>query len=171
METQEQNLPRRATKISLIIFVFIIIAVVGYIAGILVKYGIDIKKADGSVERFQGALEEPYKKDTYGGKTPEETWAMFLDALKKEDIDLAIKYYAVGRTGVPIDEIYTKKQNGQLGEWIHELEGLKKSSREPLEGEANYYYDYFNEEFQQTLSSPVIFYLNPYTKVWKIVSL
>lgn len=171
METQEQNLLRRVTKVSLIIFVFIIIAVIGYIAGILAKYGIDIKKADGSVERFQGALEEPYKKDTYGGKTPEETWAMFLDALKKEDIGLAIQYYAVGRTGVPIDEIYTKKQNGQLREWIHELEGLKKSSREPLEGEANYYYDYFNEEFQQTLSSPVIFYLNPYTKVWKIVSL
>lgn len=172
METQEQNLSRRATKISLIIFVFIIIAVVGYIAGILAKYGIDIKKADGSVERFQGALEEPYKKDTYGGKTPEETWAMFLDALKKEDIDLAIKYYAVGRTGVPIDEIYTKKQNGQLKDWMAELETLEKDEQQPLSKDERYYsYKYYDGETKRYLWSPVIFYLNPYTKVWKIVSL
>lgn len=172
METQEQNLSRRAANISLIIFVFVVIAVIGYIAGILVKYGIDIRKADKSVERFQGALEEPYKKDTYGGKTPEETWAMFLDALKKEDIDLAIKYYAVGSVEVPRDQIYTKKQNGQLKDWMAELETLEKDEQQPLSKDERYYfYNYFNEEFQQTLSSPVIFYLNPYTKAWKIVSL
>ena len=129
-------------------------------------------KWNKQADKFQDALEQPYKDDTYGGKTPEETWGMFLDALKKGDIDLAIKYYAIGRIeGVPTDSLYKKKQNGQLGEWIKELEGLKKSSREPLEGQANYYYDYFDEEFKQIISAPVIFYLNPYTKVWKIVNL
>src|SRR3989338_11270523 len=96
MEISKQELPCQAVKIFFIVFVFILIAVVSYIAGILVKYRLDTRKADKSVERFQGALEEPYKNDTYGGKTPEETWAMFIDALKKGDIDLAIKYYAVG---------------------------------------------------------------------------
>ena len=163
---------KKIIKIIIIAIVFLLIAVVGYVAGNLTKYGLDVRKADKTVERFQGSLEEPYKKDVYGGKTPEETWAMYIDALKNGDIDLAIKYYAVGRIeGVPIDEIYTKKQNGQLQGWIRELEGLKKSNREPLEGEANYYYDYFNEEYNQVLSSPVVFYLNPYTKVWKIISL
>jgi hypothetical protein len=33
------------------------------------------------------------KADKYGGKTPEETYAMFVEALKKEDIDLAVKYF------------------------------------------------------------------------------
>lgn len=161
-------------KIVIVMVVFLVIAVLGYIAGNYVKHYLDIRKADKSVENFQNALEQPYKDDTYGGKTPEETWGMFLDALKKGDIELASKYYAVGVAAagrVPVDRIYKKKQNGELDEWIKELEGLKKSSREPLEGEANYYYDYFDEEFNQILSSPVIFYLNPYTKVWKIVSL
>lgn len=123
-------------------------------------------------DAFQAKLEQPYKEDTYGGKTPEETWGMFLDALKKGDIELAIKYYAVGKIeGLPFDSLYKKQQNGQLEAWIKELEGLKKSDREPLEGQANYYYDYFDKEFNQVLSAPVVFYLNPYTKVWKIVNL
>src|SRR3989338_1604135 len=95
MEISKQELPCQAVKIFFIVFVFILIAVVSYIAGILVKYRLDTRKADKSVERFHGSLEEPYKNDTYGGKTPEETWAMFLDALKKGDIDLASKYFAV----------------------------------------------------------------------------
>ena len=86
---------KKIIKIIIIAIVFLLIAVAGYIAGNLTKYGLDVRKADKMVERFQGSLEEPYKKDIYGGKTPEETWAMFLDALKKGDIDLASKYFAV----------------------------------------------------------------------------
>ena len=42
-------------------------------------------------EEFQMALSKPYREDTYGGKTPEETWGLFLDALKKGDVELASK--------------------------------------------------------------------------------
>ncbi|MEK7131357.1 MAG: hypothetical protein AAB797_01295 [Patescibacteria group bacterium] len=120
-------------------------------------------------DKFQNALEQPYKEDTYGGKTPEETWGMFLDALKKGDIDLASKYYDVAHQEKGKELILKLKQENKLDDWIKELEGLKKSSREALEGEANYYYDYFDEEFKRILSAPVVFYLNPYTKVWKII--
>lgn len=37
--------------------------------------------------------EEFEKKDTYGGKTPEETYQLFLQALEKQDIELASKYF------------------------------------------------------------------------------
>src|SRR3989338_2945348 len=173
MDTSKQELPRQAVKIFFIVFIFILIAVVSYVVGILVKYRLDVRKVDKATERFQSALEEPYKKDIYGGKTPEETWAMYIDALKKGDIDLASRYYAVGRIeGVPIDEIYTKKQNGQLQEWIRELETLKRDEQQFSSYEDSYYfYNYFNEKHNQVLSSPVVFYLNPHTKVWKIVSL
>ncbi len=120
-------------------------------------------------DKFQAALEQPYKEDTYGGKTPEETWGMFLDALKKGDIDLASKYYDVEHQSKAKEMILKIKNDVGLIVWIKELEGLKKSDREPLEGQANYYYNYFDKEFKQVLSAPVIFYLNPYTKVWKIV--
>lgn len=126
-------------------------------------------KWNKQTDKFQAALEQPYKEDTYGGKTPEETWSMFLDALKKGDIDLASKYYDVEHQEKAKEMILKIKNNDGLVVWVKELEGLKKSSREPLEGQANYYYDYFDKEFKQVISAPVIFYLNPYTNVWKIV--
>ncbi len=40
-------------------------------------------------------IQDQYAKDTYGGNTPEETIKLFIDALKKGDIDLAAKYFDV----------------------------------------------------------------------------
>ena len=39
--------------------------------------------------------EKAMKEDTYGGKTPEETLQMFIEALRKEDIELASKYFMI----------------------------------------------------------------------------
>lgn len=50
-------------------------------------YEKEVAKADA-----QRALEA---QDTYGGKTPQETWQMFIEALKKGDTDLAAKYFVV----------------------------------------------------------------------------
>ncbi|MEK7143610.1 MAG: hypothetical protein AAB756_02155, partial [Patescibacteria group bacterium] len=50
-------------------------------------------KTAGEFENYYKNLDEVYKKDTYGGATPEETLALFIDALKKGDTDLAAKYF------------------------------------------------------------------------------
>lgn len=57
-------------------------------------------------------LEKPYKTDKIGGKTPEETFDMFISALKKSDIDLASKYFVI------------QKQ----GDWKKILEGYQKGN-------------------------------------------
>ena len=124
-----------------------------------------------SVDEFQERLEKPYREDTYGGAAPEETWVMFLGALRAGDIELASKYFAVEKQEEYKEILEKTKQENKLNEWIKEMEGLKKSEREALKGQLNYYYDYFDQEFNQVLSSPVIFYLNPLTKVWKILVL
>ena len=46
-------------------------------------------------QRLVSKMEAPYKNDKYGGKTPEETFDLFLDALRKEDVDLASKYFVI----------------------------------------------------------------------------
>jgi len=38
--------------------------------------------------------------DTYGGKTPEETLNLFIEALKKEDLELASKYFVLLATTI-----------------------------------------------------------------------
>ena len=43
----------------------------------------------------QKKLEEAYKKDVVGGRTPEETLELFIAELKKDDLEAASKYYAV----------------------------------------------------------------------------
>ncbi len=44
-------------------------------------------------ERELRKLTKLYKSDHYGGKTPEETLRLFVEALKKKDYKLAAKYY------------------------------------------------------------------------------
>ncbi len=48
-----------------------------------------LKEADRIERKYKAML----KADHYGGKTPEETLDMFVDALKKRDYKLAAKYY------------------------------------------------------------------------------
>ena len=49
--------------------------------------------------RYYAELERQYREDTYGGKTPEETLQLFIDALKSGDIELASKYFVVEERG------------------------------------------------------------------------
>lgn len=121
-------------------------------------------------DKFQAALEQPYKEDTHGGKTPEETWDMFLDALKKGDIELASKYYDVGHQEKGKERIIKLKQENKFDQWLNNLETLKKDPQQPPSKDRLYYsYKYFDAEFKEDLWSSIVFYQNPYTKVWKIV--
>ncbi|MEI6296802.1 MAG: hypothetical protein WCO84_04130 [bacterium] len=59
------------------------------------KYSLEAKIYQERLDNERKELEDAQKADTFGGKTPEETFDMFLDALKKKDIELASKYYNV----------------------------------------------------------------------------
>ena len=166
---------KKIIKIIIIAIVFLLIVVAGYIAGNLTKYGLDVRKADKTVERFQGSLEEPYKKDVYGGKTPEETWAMYIDALKKGDIDLAIKYYAVGDQEKREKFLAEEKQIDSLKLYLEQLSvPLQKDNSLPdfiLANKESAYYYYMVKDLEtgEMIKNTVELYLNPYTKVWKIL--
>src|SRR3989344_2028803 len=69
--------------------------------GFLAVYGAGIYDNSGALRDWWNArkaqneyeaLKKLYEEDTYGGKTPEETLALFIDALKKGNTDLAAKY-------------------------------------------------------------------------------
>lgn len=158
-----------------IIFSFLFIAIAGYVSGNLTKYGLDVRKADNAVNRFQESLEDPYKKDTYGGKTPEETWVMYIDAVKKGDIDLASKYYAVNVQEKRRNFLVEEKQIDDLKLYLEQLSApLQKDESLPdfvlaNKERAHYYYMVKDIETGEMIKNLVEFYINPYTKVWKIV--
>src|SRR3990167_4126944 len=72
---------------------------VAVVVGLLNLGGI-IDKVQGKLtawkyQRLVEKMQAPYKNDKYGGKTPEETFDLFLDALRKEDVDLASRYFVI----------------------------------------------------------------------------
>ena len=56
-------------------------------------------------------LKKLYENDHYGGKTPEETLQLFVEALKKKDYKLAAKYY--------VPEKWDKME-GEMKNWVEE---------------------------------------------------
>ena len=119
---------------------------------------------------WQTNYEKAMKEDTYGGKTPEETLKMFIEALKKEDIELASKYF-VRREDGSYDPKWKEglektKQTGKLAEVVDLL--LKaKPAGSVMEG-------YFGFEIRNTkneLISDINMRFNKYSGIWKIESL
>ncbi|MDD2677944.1 MAG: hypothetical protein PHN95_00815 [Candidatus Pacebacteria bacterium] len=65
--------------------------------------------------------EEKYKGDTYGAKTPEETYQMFLEALKKQDIDSASKYFVLEKQAEYKKLLQAIKDDGKWDEMMADL--------------------------------------------------
>ncbi len=59
------------------------------------KYQRQTQKQYEAYLKWEDNYKTALKNDTYGGKTPEETLKMFIEALKKEDVELASKYFAL----------------------------------------------------------------------------
>ena len=118
-------------------------------------------------DAFQESLRKPYKEDAYGGKTPEETWTMFLDALKKGDVELASKYFVVEKQAQEKQDLQKAKDEGRLEQVIKGFsKPLEKQGGDPSE-KARYIIPFVNKS-GQVEAYPVIFSLNPYTDIWKL---
>ena len=118
--------------------------------------------------------EKAMKEDTYGGKTPEETLKMFIEALKNEDIELASKYFALN-TNEKSEYYLTRneweeglrkiKEEGKLKEVISQLAETKLTFKDE-DGALFKKYDSKGE-----VEVLVEIKLNKYSSVWKIESL
>jgi len=132
------------------------------------------KQVEDNYEKYlesEAKYEEAMRNDTYGGKTPEETLQLFIDALRKEDIELASKYFLLREDGSPdpkwIEALRVKKEAGELQEIVDTLSKAKPDlEARSYEGDFKFYVDdvgepiaYVNMEFNQ------------YSGVWKIESL
>lgn len=128
-----------------------------------------MKKQYAQYEEWQKSYDEAMAADTYGGKTPEETLALFIDALEKEDIDLASKYFMIdeslGRQKW-VDFLTKIKSEGNMKRFAEDLKQAKRGNS--IENN-DVGFVLLNEDnsvgFQFNLK------FNEQTKVWKIESL
>ncbi len=113
--------------------------------------------------------ENAMKNDTYGGKTPQETLDLFIDALKNNDLDLAAKYFILEESGKPDlewnEDLKRMKELNELGLFIDFLSKAKPYPEDRLyEGD----YKFISENDKGELELYIDFEFNKYSGVWKI---
>lgn len=121
---------------------------------------------------------EAMKADIYGGKTPEETLKMFIEALEKGDIELASKYFALD-TNENSEYYLTRK------EWENGLKKIKEENRvkeiidillklqpdKSNQSREDGDYGFAVYDNNGTVEVSLLMKLNKYSNVWKIESL
>lgn len=119
---------------------------------------------DSKAQKYLKDLETAYKNDTYGGKTPEETLALFIDALKKGDIDLAAKYMIIEEQNKILSDLKEAKNSGRFNQIVQNLLSVKLSSKNDN-----------TASFSLTDSNNVLQYQASFVKtpngIWKILDL
>jgi len=120
---------------------------------------------------WQTKYEKAMAEDIYGGKTPEETLKLFIEALEKGDIELASKYFVLRDDGNVdpkwIGGLRTTKEAGKLEETIQIL-----SEAKPDLESRSYERDFKFATYQNgKLVAYINLELNKYSQLWKIESL
>ncbi len=120
-------------------------------------------------DAFTAALQKPFKEDTYGGKTPEETMRLFFEDIKQGDLKKASTLYDANHQSQAYERLQNLQNGQRLEQWINNLHSLEKNKIQAGKKLVSYSYKYFDSDTHQYLWAPLTFYLNPFTNVWKIV--
>lgn len=109
--------------------------------------------------------------DKNGGKTPQETLNMFVDALKKEDVELAASYFMLDDNlsrDKWIETLAIFKEKGLLDDMAGDLGKSKEDIKNRID-ENDYKFNIYNDD--GTVGGWIDMRFNNYSKVWKIESL
>jgi hypothetical protein len=110
-------------------------------------------------------LKAKYENDTYGGATPEETLQLFIDALKKGDVELASKYFVVEKQGEWRTKLEKISKEDKVKFLIEDLGNLKLTKS----GEEEAFFTLANEN--KIVLVEMILNKNSKTDKWKISEL
>jgi hypothetical protein len=102
-------------------FLWAFVALFSYTVYALIwnEYGrLRINLLEYSIRKAEETARDLRAKDTYGGKTPQETYEMYLDALKKGDIELASRYYVRKYQESGRKSLQRLKEIGSYERWV-----------------------------------------------------
>jgi len=119
-------------------------------------------------EQYLKDLERRYREDPYGGSTPEETLQLFIDALKKGDIELASKYFVVEEQDKRLAYLREVKEGGNADVLIDELSFPYIKRVFGTNDDSHYILDIYNSKDDTHIQFDVA--KSP-SGVWKIVDL
>ncbi|MBI4691898.1 MAG: DUF4878 domain-containing protein [Candidatus Terrybacteria bacterium] len=151
---------KRGLKFGVIIFA-------AFVAVVLILSNLYTFLEKKKQEKIIKELQRPYLEDTYGGKTPEETLELFIQALKEGNIDLASKYFVIEKQEEQKEYLQKVANIGRIEEMINDLNGK-------LDYKGSLYEN--NKQFKiSDNNGNVIFGLIDFVKypreIWKIIEI
>lgn len=100
---QINNLNKQKSRFRKFILAFFVVIIGAFVLFIMVAWGWQkyrywqdekiAQKAEEGIRKWQQEDYERAMADTYGGKTPQETLQMYIDAVEKGDYELASRYF------------------------------------------------------------------------------
>lgn len=135
------------------------------------KYNRQIEQNMEKYNEWERNYTKAMTEDVYGGKTPQETLNMFIDALKKEDVDLASKYFMLNEVGQINQELIGDlKKTQEMSQIANMVAIISKLNFDKNHSSADTaWFTSINKEGLVEYSA--ILKLNEFSKVWKIESL
>ena len=113
------------------------------------------------------AIKAAYEADTYGGKTPQETWDMFIQALEAGDTDLAAKYFIVEKQEEERESWKKAKERGFIQLFLNDFR-LIKGYRMYDNGMM---FEFYTDDIDGGPGFVYTLVLNKQTNIWKIYDL
>ncbi|HON21743.1 MAG TPA: hypothetical protein P5345_00760 [Candidatus Paceibacterota bacterium] len=163
--------------IGCLLIIFIIFFAIGGGFGILkerIQRVVDSYKTQKALKQYEQALDQYYQvlaQDTYGGKTPQETLDMFINALEKGDIELAAKYFALDDNLSRKDAEDGLKRASDEGRIFTILEFLKNAKLDQSSFDPNNVAVFYISNEKGEMVHEIDFVFNEYSGVWKIKSM
>jgi len=112
------------------------------------------------------------KKDKFGGKTPLETYMMFVEALKNEDIDLASKYFIKEKQSEYKEFFEEIKKAGKWDLMMKDVLAERNLKGGEYLGDAAYSLEVTGEDKFVSATVSIVLPLNlsgqPISDIWKI---
>ncbi len=140
----------RPIKKYLLVFIFLL--VLGGIVLVSLYYFSPSGKQARKYTKGLGILQQKiqdreaqFQNDKYGGKTPEGTYQLFLDALKKNNIDLASKYFVFDKQEQYKQLLLSIQKNKEWKEMLMDLSNSLHNKRGKYQDRNNYLIEVINE--------------------------
>jgi len=167
---EDQNLEQpKSKKIKFIVWFVILLFGVMTVVN-LVLFGwykltqyINTKKVQQLAEELKKEEEEQYQKamaDTYGGKTPQETLKMYIDAVQKGDYELASKYF--------IEDKREKEKQSLLNSKKEDIENILNLLKQSFKSDGSFSADKNGFTIRKPILVDFVRYPNG---IWKIIEI
>lgn len=148
------------------IIVLILILSIGFLGlWFLSSSEINIKNQNVSTVKTPANTEKTDQFYNFGGKTPQETLKLFISALEKNDLTLAVKYFIPENREVVSEDLERLHSTNLLSDLIKDLKNIKSGE---LSNETHYSFEIIDEAGQAAAALELI---KNQKDLWKIISL